>query len=327
MWQADRGDSREGQRTEAMRAEAMRAEPMRAEPMRADGYRGDFERIESDGAHSSRAEPSRAEPYSRPSPTRASRAADPAVQGGYGAAAYGAQQEPDAEPYRERMPNGALGGNGAASGWNVPSWDSGLAAAEPIRRPWNPSTWEADRSWSAPSSNLPAVPELPALPPAPPSREQPAESLAPAWEPPPWSPPAWDEPVRPPVSAPMPAERQTLPLRSPDWSMLDRLGPDRGISDSTGSWSFVATTRSSSEYELPSIDHLPEPESGGRHSRRAGRHSAGAGEGGEDLASERRLYFDLPPEPGGRGGQPGRQPEPGSWEEQQRWGGQGGWGR
>jgi hypothetical protein len=110
--------------------------------------------------------------------------------------------------------------------------------------------------------------------------------------------------------------------------MLDRLGPDRGISDGTGTWSFVST-RTSTEYELPSIDHLPETESGGRHSRRAGRHSAGA-EGGEDLASERRLYLDLP-----GGDQPARrQPESGGWTaeapardaEQQRWGGPG-WGR
>jgi hypothetical protein len=111
--------------------------------------------------------------------------------------------------------------------------------------------------------------------------------------------------------------------------MLDRLGPDRGIGDSTGSWSFVAP-RTPGEYELPSIDHLPEPESNGRHSRARGRHSAGGGrEGGEDLASERRLYLDLPAEPSGWGG---RQPEQGGWggeqqgrDDSQRWGGQG-WG-
>jgi hypothetical protein len=108
--------------------------------------------------------------------------------------------------------------------------------------------------------------------------------------------------------------------------MLDRLGPDRGISDSTGSWSFTGA-RAPAEYELPSIDHLPEPESDGRHSRRAGRHSAGAAEGAEDPGAERRLYVDLPAEPNGWGG---RQPEPGGWDaDQQRWGGQGqgqGWG-
>jgi hypothetical protein len=123
--------------------------------------------------------------------------------------------------------------------------------------------------------------------------------------------------------------------------MLDRLGPDRGISDGTGTWSFV-TPRVGSEYELPSIDHLPEPEPQGRHARRRGRHSAGSPEAqaeaaaeaasdaasdAEDLASERRLYLDLPGEPqqGWRGG------EANSWEaEHHPWGqgqGQGqGWG-
>jgi hypothetical protein len=111
--------------------------------------------------------------------------------------------------------------------------------------------------------------------------------------------------------------------------MLDRLGPDRGIGDSTGSWSFVSP-RTPAEYELPSIDHLPEPESNGRHSRRAGRHSAGAPEESDDLPSERRLYIDLTAEPTAWSGRPS---EPGGWgaepagrdADQQRWGGQG-WG-
>jgi hypothetical protein len=214
------------------------------------------------------------------------------------------------------------------NGWSTPSWDPGLAA-DPIRRPWNPPSWESDRSWTPQQPSFPGQPELPALPalppPPPPAPQAPPSSLVPAWEPGPWSPPAWDEPVRPQAAAP---DRQAGQLRSPDWSMLDRLGPDRGIGDSTGSWSFVAS-RTPAEYELPSIDHLPEPESNGRHSRQAGRHSAGGHEAGEDLASERRLYFDLPAEPTGWGG---RQPEQGAWggepqgrDDQQRWGGPG-WG-
>jgi hypothetical protein len=117
--------------------------------------------------------------------------------------------------------------------------------------------------------------------------------------------------------------------------MLDRLRPDRGVSEGTGTWSFV-TPRPAVDYELPSIDHLPEPEPSGRHARRAGRHSA-AGEApcedGEDLASERRLYFDLPAETPTRRPQSSRQPEGGGWSaeapawdaDQQRWGGNG-WG-
>jgi hypothetical protein len=176
------------------------------------------------------------------------------------------------------------------NGWSTPIWDTGLRAPDPIRSPWNPPNWDADRSWP-PAANLPALPELPALPAAPQSpfpreqqRPQSQPASSPAWEMPVWNPGQWDEPVRQPA----PADRAAPHLRGPDWSMLDRLGPDRGLSDGTGTWSFVAP-RPGVDYELPSIDHLPEPEPLGRHARRPGRHSASAEERhDQDLASERQ---------------------------------------
>jgi hypothetical protein len=242
------------------------------------------------------------------------------------AAVYGGAGDEDVAPEpepRERpagvngSANGVAAGPAAAAasvnGWNVPGWDSGLAAPDPIRRPWNPPSWDAERSWSPP--NLPALPEAPA-----PAREQPREQpreqfgprelpaapAAPPWEPAAWSPPAWDEP-------PAVQERPT-PLRSPDWSMLDRLGPDRGLNDGTGTWSFVAPP-AESDYELPSIEHLPDPEPPGRHARRAGRHSSGEQQPPEDTAPERPRYIDLTDQAQGRR-------EPSGWESE-RWQGWG----